>query len=46
MQQDFEGGVHYDELAEICGDILRVVGFRGVAKFLGNMIYKPQHTVS
>ena len=27
MQQDFKGGVFWDELAEICGDILRVVRF-------------------
>ena len=29
MRQDFEGGVYQDELAETCGDILRVAGFRG-----------------
>ena len=33
MRRDFEGGVYWDELAEICGDISRVAGFRGVANF-------------
>ena len=32
MRRDFEGGVYWDELADRCGDILRAVGFRGVAK--------------
>ena len=27
MQGDFGGDVYWDELAEICGDISRVVGF-------------------
>ena len=25
---DFKGGIYWDELAETCGDILRVAGFR------------------
>ena len=39
MQRDFEGGIYWDELAEICGDISRVVGFRGVARFQGNTVF-------
>ena len=33
MQQDFEGGVYWDEFPEKCGDISRAVGFRGAARF-------------
>ena len=33
MQQYYKGGVYWDELAEICGDISRVVGFQGAARF-------------
>ena len=36
----FEGSVYWDELAEICGEILRVAGFRGVARFRGNTVYQ------
>ena len=36
MWQDFEGGIYWDKLAETCCDILRVVGFRGVAR---NIVY-------
>ena len=38
MRQDFEGGIYWDELAEICGKISRAAGFRGVARFRGNMV--------
>ena len=38
MQRDFEGGVYCDELADKCGDISRAVGFRGTARFRGNMV--------
>ena len=38
MRWDFEGGVYWDELAEICGEMSRVVGFRGVARFRGNVV--------
>ena len=37
-QQDFKGGVCWDELAEICSDILRVAGIQGVARFRGNTV--------
>ena len=39
MQRDFEGGVYWDELADRCGDILRAAGFRGAARFRGNMVF-------
>ena len=39
MWQDFEGGVYWVELAEICGEISRVAGFRGVVRFRGNMVH-------
>ena len=39
MQWDFEGGIYWDELAETCGNISRVVGFWGVARFRGNMVF-------
>ena len=29
MWRDFEGGIDWDELAEICSDILSAAGFRG-----------------
>ena len=29
MWRDLEGGVYWDELAEICGKISRAAGFRG-----------------
>ena len=29
MQRDFEGGVYWDELAKVCGDILKATGFQG-----------------
>ena len=32
-RRDFEGGVYWDELAEICGKISRAVGFQGAARF-------------
>ena len=38
MQRDFEGGVYWDELAEICSEISRAVGFRGAARFRGNTV--------
>ena len=38
MWRDFEGGVYWDELAETCGDISRVVGFWGATRFWGNMV--------
>ena len=44
---------HWDELAEICSDIMRAAEFRDAARFRGNMIYthvyrhmnvvKPRH---
>ena len=34
MWHNFEDGVYQDELAEICGDISRVVGFRGNMVFI------------
>ena len=39
MRRDFEGGVYWDELADRCGDISRVAGFRGAARFRGNTVY-------
>ena len=39
MQQDFEGGIYWDELAETCGDISRAVGFWDVARFRGSMVF-------
>ena len=30
MRWDFEGGVYWDELAEICGEISRAAGFRAI----------------
>ena len=33
MWRDLEGGVYWDELADRCGDISRMAGFRGVARF-------------
>ena len=38
MRQHFEGGIYWDELAEICGEILRAAGFRGAARFRGNTV--------
>ena len=38
MRRDFEGGVYWDELADRCGDISRVVGFQGVVTFQGNTV--------
>ena len=38
MWQDFEGGKYWDELAEICDDISRAAGFRGVMRFQGNTV--------
>ena len=38
MWRDFKGGVYWDELAETCGDISRMMGFRGAARFRGNMV--------
>ena len=38
MWRDFEGGVYWDELVEICNDILRVAEFRGAARFQGNTV--------
>ena len=38
MRQDFEDGVYWDELAEICGDISRAAEFRGAARFRGNTV--------
>ena len=38
MRRDFEGGVYWDEFAETCGDISRVAGFRGAARFRENMV--------
>ena len=38
MQRDFEGSVYWDVLAEICGDISRVAGFRGAVRFRGNTV--------
>ena len=38
MRQDFEGGVYWDELADKCGDISRVAGFRGAVRFRGNTV--------
>ena len=34
MRLDFKDSVHWDELAEIYGNILRVAGYGGVAKFM------------
>ena len=39
MRQDFKGGVCWDELAEICGNILRAAGFQGAVRFRGSMIF-------
>ena len=39
MRQHFEGGVYWDELAEICSEISRVAGFRGAVRFQGNMVH-------
>ena len=36
MRRDFKGGVHWDELANRCGDISRAAGFRGAARFQAN----------
>ena len=33
IRWDFEGGVYWDKWVEICGEISRVVGFRGVVRF-------------
>ena len=38
MWRDFEGGIYWDVLAEICGDISRAMGFRGAATFQGNTV--------
>ena len=38
MQRDLEGSIDGDELPETCGDISRVVGFQGVARFQGNTV--------
>ena len=40
MRQDFEGGVYWDELAEICSEISRAAGFRGAARFRGNTVIR------
>ena len=32
MRRDFEDGVYWDELAEICGEISKAVEFRGAAR--------------
>ena len=40
MRWDFEGGVYWDEFAEICGEILRAAGFQGVARFWENTVIK------
>ena len=37
MRRDFGGSIYWGELAETCGDIFRVVGLRGVARFPGNI---------
>ena len=39
MRRDFEDGVYWDELAEICGEMSRAAGFRGAARFRGNTAY-------
>ena len=33
MQRDFKGSINWDKLADRCGDISRVAGFRGAARF-------------
>ena len=38
MRRDFEGGVYWDELADRCGEILRMAGFQGAVRFRGNMV--------
>ena len=38
MWRDFEGGVYWDVLAEICSKISRAEGFRGAARFQGNTV--------
>ena len=38
MRRDFEGGVYWDELAKICGEISRAVGFQGAARFRGSTV--------
>ena len=38
MWRDFEGGVYWDELAEICSEISRAAKFRGAARFRGNTV--------
>ena len=41
IQQDFEGGAYWDELAKICSKLLRA-GFWGVARFQGNTVRPDQ----
>ena len=38
MQRHFEGGVYWNQLAEIYGEMSRAVGFRGVVRFRGIMV--------
>ena len=38
MRQDFEGGIYWDKLAEICGNISRIARFQVVARFRANMV--------
>ena len=35
----FEGGIYWDELAEICGDISRAAVFQGVVRFQGSTVH-------
>ena len=44
MWQDFEGGIYWNELDEVCGDILRAAGFQSVARFRGNMVHVFEET--
>ena len=34
----FRGGVYWDDVEEIPGDILKAVGFQGVVRFRGNTV--------
>ena len=43
VEKDLEGSVYWDELVEICSEILRAVGLRGAARFRGNAVCK-EHT--
>ena len=38
MWQDFKGGIYWDELTEICGEISRAAGFRSAARFRGSTV--------